>query len=151
MYAERIEDQREHLTMELDGVHHIGLNVSDLDRAEAFYIEVLGLEVTERYAENIRHLMLASPGEPPETAKVHLFEAKALDMHEALATLSGKGYVHVAFGTTRERFPAIVEELKQRKVDFKGPMVMGQGESVHFTDPDGNSLEIRSPAGKPGR
>jgi len=46
--------------MELDGVHHIGLNVRDLDRAEAFYTGVLGFEVTERYAENIRHLMLAA-------------------------------------------------------------------------------------------
>ncbi len=137
--------------MELDGVHHIGLNVRDLDRAEAFYTEVLGFDVTERYAENIRHLMLASPGEPPGSAKVHLFEAKDLDMQDALATLSGQGYAHIAFGTTRERFPAIVEELKQRKVDFKGPLVMGQGESVHFTDPDGNHLEIRCPAGKPGR
>ena len=137
--------------MELDGVHHIGLNVRDLDRAEAFYTEVLGFDVTERYAENIRHLMLASPGEPPGSAKVHLFEAKDLDMQDALATLSGQGYAHIAFGTTRERFPAIVEELKKRKVDFKGPLVMGQGESVHFTDPDGNHLEIRCPAGKPGR
>ena len=105
-----------------------------------------GSKVTERYAENIRHLMLASPGEPEGTAKVHLFEAKDLDMQDALATLSGQGYAHIAFGTTRERFPAIVEELTKRKVDFKGPLVMGKGESVHFTDPDGNPLEIRCPA-----
>jgi len=136
--------------MGLDGVHHIGLNVRNIDRAEAFYTEVLGFEVTERYAENIRHLMLASPGETPGTAKVHLFETKDLNMQDALATLSGQGYAHIAFGTTRERFPAIVEELKKRKIDFKGPLVMGRGESVHFTDPDGNSLEIRCPAGKPG-
>ena len=150
MFAGRIDGLGEYLTMELDGVHHIGLNVCDLDRAEAFYVEVLGFEVTERYAEDIRHLMLAAPGEPAATSKVHLFEARGLDMAEALATLSGKGYAHIAFGTTRERFPAIVEELRQRKVDFKGPLVMGRGESVHFTDPDGNSLEIRCPAVKPG-
>ena len=136
--------------MELEGVHHIGLNVRDLDRAEAFYTEVLGFEVTERYAEEIRHLMLASPEEPAAAAKVHLFETTNLEMQDALDTLSGKGYAHIAFGTTRERFPSIVQELKKRKVDFKGPLVMGRGESVHFTDPDGNSLEIRCPAGKPG-
>jgi len=132
--------------MKLDGVHHIGLNVRDIDRAEAFYTEVLGFEVTERYAENIRHLMLSSPGEPPDAAKVHLFETKGLDMEDALETMSGQGYAHIAFGTTREQFPIIVEELKKRKVSFKGPLVMGKGESVHFTDPDGNPLEIRCPA-----
>lgn len=132
--------------MKLDGVHHIGLNVRDINRAEAFYTEVLGFEVTERYAENIRHLMLSSPGEPPDAAKVHLFETKGLDMEDALETMSGQGYAHIAFGTTREQFPIIVEELKKRKVSFKGPLVMGKGESVHFTDPDGNPLEIRCPA-----
>ena len=133
--------------MKLDGVHHIGINVCDLDRAEKFYKEVLGLEVIERYAESIRHIMLSSPGEPSASAKVHLFESPHLDMKEALNTLSGEGYAHIAFGTTREQFPAIVEELKKKNVDFKGPMVMGKGESVHFRDPDGNHLEIRCPAG----
>ncbi len=132
--------------MKLDGVHHIGLNVRDIDRAEAFYTKVLGFEVTERYAENIRHLMLSSPGESQQAAKVHLFETKDLDMEDALETLSSQGYAHIAFGTTREQFPNIVEELKKRKVSFKGPLILGQGESVHFTDPDGNSLEIRCPA-----
>ena len=127
-------------------MHHIGLNVRDLDRAEAFYTEVLGFEVTERYAENIRHLMLASPGEPPGAAKVHLFESPNLDMTHALDTLSGKGYAHIAFGTTRKRFPEIIEALQRREIDFKGPLVMGRGESVHFTDPDGNALEIRCPS-----
>ncbi len=136
--------------MDLDGVHHIGLNVRDLDRAEAFYTQVLGFEVTERYAESIRHIMLASPGEPSATAKVHLFEAKDLDMQAALETLSSEGYAHIAFGTTRERFPGIIEELQKNGVSFKGPLVMGKGESVHFADPDGNSLEIRCPSGKPG-
>ncbi len=134
--------------MKLDGVHHIGLNVKDLDRAEAFYSEVLGFEVSERYAESIRHIMLSSPGEPPEAAKVHLFETTDLDMTNALETMSGQGYAHIAFGTSRERFPVIVEELKKRKVSFKGPLVMGKGESVHFTDPDGNHLEIRCPSEK---
>jgi catechol 2,3-dioxygenase-like lactoylglutathione lyase family enzyme len=132
--------------MELDGVHHIGLNVRDLDRAEAFYTDVLGFKVTERYSENIRHLMLASPGEPSGTAKVHLFEAQDLDIADALATLRGQGYAHMAFGTTRERFPKIIEVLQKNEVKFKGPLIMGKGESVHFTDPDGNSLEIRCPA-----
>ena len=39
-----------------------------------------------------------------------------------------------------------VDELKIKNVVFRGPLILGQGESVHFKDPDGNHLEIRCPA-----
>ena len=127
--------------MELDGIHHIGVNVRDLDRAEAFYTHVLGFRVAERYAESIRHLMLDTGN-----TGLHLFESPGLEMEAALHTLSEDGYAHLAFGTSRDRFPSIVEELKSHGVAFKGPLVLGKGESVHFRDPDGNHLEIRCPA-----
>lgn len=130
--------------MELDGIHHIGMNVRDLDRAEAFYTQVLGFRVAERYAESIRHLMLDTGG-----TGLHLFESPDLNMEDALHTLSEDGYAHLAFGTTRTRFAGIVEELKRHGVNFKGPVVLGKGESVHFKDPDGNHLEIRCPAKSP--
>ena len=44
--------------MKLDGVHHIGVNVTNLDRAESFYTNVLGFKVINRYQEEIRHSML---------------------------------------------------------------------------------------------
>ena len=110
----------------------------DLDRAEAFYTGVLGFEVTERYQESFRHIMLNSG--------VHLFESPDLEIDEAIARLSGEGYAHLAFGTSRDRFFSIVEELKDKGVTIdSGPIVLGRGESVHFKDPDGNHLEIRCP------
>ncbi len=128
--------------MKLDGVHHIALNVRDLDRALDFYTRVLGFKVTERYQEEIRHVMLDAGN-----LGVHLFETPALEMDEALARLSGEGYAHLAFGTTREEFFSIVEELKKKNVTIDaGPIILGKGESVHFKDPDGNHLEIRCPA-----
>ena len=36
--------------MKLLGIDHVALNVSDLDRAETFYTEVLGFEVTHRFS-----------------------------------------------------------------------------------------------------
>ena len=39
-----------------------------------------------------------------------------------------------------------IEELKKNHIDFRGPLILGKGESVHFKDPDGNHLEIRCPA-----
>ena len=127
--------------MKLIGMHHIGVNVRDLDRALAFYTEVLGFEVTERYAEDIRHVMLATG-----STGLHLFETRDLELQDALTTLSEKGHAHIAFETTRALFPGIIAELKRQQIPFKGPLVLGRGESVHFKDPDGNHLEIRCEA-----
>lgn len=118
------------------------MNVRNLDRAESFYTEVLGFRVTKRYAEEIRHLMLDTG-----SAGVHLFESPELDMKDAVSCLSEQGYAHLAFETTREKFPSVIRELKDKKVAIdKGPIVLGRGESIHFRDPDGNHLEIRCPA-----
>tara|TARA_B100000929_G_scaffold223875_1_gene180215 strand:+ start:109 stop:522 length:414 start_codon:yes stop_codon:yes gene_type:complete len=127
--------------MKLDGVHHIGVNVVNIERAEKFYSGVLGFRVAERYEEEIRHLMLDTG-----SATLHLFESPNLHMKNAIECLSDQGYAHIAFGTSRDTFPKIIEELKNKNVVFRGPLILGKGESVHFTDPDGNHLEIRCPA-----
>ena len=127
--------------MKLDGVHHIGVNVVDIERAENFYTNVLGFRVVKRYEEEVRHLMLDTG-----SATLHLFETTDLHMENAIDCLSEQGYAHIAFGTNREHFPEIIDELKKKNVVFRGPLILGQGESVHFKDPDGNHLEIRCPA-----
>ena len=130
--------------MELDGVHHIGVNVRDLDRAEEFYIDVLGFQVVERYQEEIRHSMLDTGD-----TKIHLFELIDLNLDEAINCLSEEGYAHIAFGTSRDNFFEVMEDLKKHRINFRGPLILGKGESVHFKDPDGNHLEIRCPAKLP--
>jgi catechol 2,3-dioxygenase-like lactoylglutathione lyase family enzyme len=127
--------------MKLDGVHHIGVNVTNLDRAESFYTNVMGFKVIERYQEKIRHAMLETGA-----TKIHLFESTNMEFGKAINRLSEDGYAHVAFGTSRKLFPQVLEELKKYNVSFRGPLILGKGESVHFKDPDGNHLEIRCPA-----
>jgi catechol-2,3-dioxygenase len=127
--------------MQLNGVHHIGMNVQNIEHSEKFYTMVLGFHVIERYAEKIRHLILDTG-----SAKIHLFESPSLQMQEAIALLSEQGYAHIAFGTSRDNFPKIIKELKMNNIEFRGPLLLGKGESVHFKDPDGNHLEIRCPA-----
>ena len=127
--------------MKLDGVHHIGVNVRDLDRAEEFYIDILGFQVVERYQDEIRHSMVDTGD-----TKNHLFESDDLNLDEAINCLSEEGYAHIAFGTSRDNFFEVMEDLKKHRIDFRGPLILGKGESVHFKDPDGNHLEIRCPA-----
>jgi len=127
--------------MDLDGIHHIGLNVSDLERAESFYTHVLGFKVIDRYQDEIIHSMLEAG-----INKMHLFESTDLEFDDDITRLSEDGYAHIAFGTNRKRFPQIIEELRKHNIPFRGPLILGKGESVHFKDPDGIHLEICCPA-----
>lgn len=128
--------------MQLKGIHHIALNVTDLDRSEHFYTDVLGFNVTHRFSKGLRHIMLDTGN-----ALLALFETPELEMKSALEQLSDKGYMHFAFATNREEFIKILDELKNKNVRIdSGPVVRGEGESIYFTDPDKNHLEIRCDA-----
>ena len=107
--------------MKLDGSHHIGGNVRDLDRAEAIYTDILGFKNAEGYQEEFRHTMLDIG-----TTKPHLFESPALDIQSAIARLSEDDYEHLAFGTDRKQFPKVIEELKKKNISFQGPVVLGK-------------------------
>ncbi len=85
--------------MQLEGIHHIALNVRDLDVAERFYTETLGFPVTHRFHKGLRHIML-------DTGNAHLalFESPDLEMQPSIDTLSETGYMHLAFATTPDQF-----------------------------------------------
>ena len=102
---------------------------------------MLGFHAVERYDEEMRHLMLDSGNR-----FLHLFENPELHIENAINWLSVECFAHIAFGTNREYFPEIIDELKVENIFFRGPLFLGQGESVHYKDPDGNYLEIRCPA-----
>ena len=124
--------------MRLKGIHHIALNVKNLDRAEGFYTNVLGFQVTQRFSKGLRHLMLDAGN-----AAIALFETPVLEINEALYLLSEEGYLHLAFEASSSDFEQIVKQLKEKKVKIdNGPVKRGDGESVYFNDPDQNHLEI---------
>ncbi len=124
--------------MQLKGIHHIALNVKDLDRAEKFYTDVLGFRVTHRFSKELRHLMLATGN-----TAIALFEAPDLEVKEAMKLLSQEGYLHLAFAADSADFDEIVKELQKKNVPLsKGPIKRGDGISIYFNDLDDNFLEI---------
>ncbi len=123
--------------MKLNGIHHIALNVRDLDKAEAFYTGVLGFRVMERFSKGLRHIMVDTGN-----SAVALFEAPDLDTKASIDLMSETGYEHFAFRADKEQFDSIVQELKEKVEGVEGPVKRGDGMSVYFNDPDGNHLEI---------
>jgi glyoxylase I family protein len=124
--------------MQLKGIHHIAFNVKDLDRAESFYTDILGFQVTNRFSKGLRHLMLETGN-----AAIALFESPELEIKEAVNLLSEEGYMHLALEAEPADFEKIVKELKSKNIHIdNGPVKRGDGESIYFNDPDNNHLEI---------
>ena len=106
--------------MQLKGIHHIALNVKNLDRAERFYTDVLGFQVTHRFSKGLRHLMMETGN-----AAIALFEAPELEVNEAMDLLSEEGYLHLAFEASPADFEQIVKELKDKNVNYVINLLLG--------------------------
>jgi glyoxylase I family protein len=124
--------------MHLLGIHHIALNVRDLDQAEQFYTDILGFKVLKRFSKGVRHLMLDA-----ENFQIALFEVPGLEIKPHMEELSETGYMHLAFNVEKEMFQLAVKKLLDNNIVIgEGPVRRGEGDSVYFQDLDYNHLEI---------
>ena len=130
--------------MHLLGIHHIALNVRQLDQAERFYTNILGFKVLKRFSKGLRHLILEAGN-----SQIALFEVPDLEIQPHIEKLSETGYMHFAFQIDKEMFQFAVKKLLDNSIDIgEGPVRRGNGDSVYFQDLDYNHLEIHCDDGK---
>jgi lactoylglutathione lyase len=119
-------------SMTITGVYEIAVPVRELERAEAFYREVLGLEVGLR-DEQRRWLFLRAGG-----------HAGMVVLQEKQAPFAP---MHFAFTVPRSEIERSTAELAKRGVATNGPHFHAwmPATSVYFADPDGHELELCAP------
>jgi glyoxylase I family protein len=119
--------------MRPDGLHHVSINVSDVDAARDFYTRVLGLtERSDRPDFDFDGAWLDIGGQ-----QVHLIEAEVppeYGQHFAVAVTDLDG---------------VVAELRGLGVAVTDPVPVGRGRQAFVNDPSGNRVELQQPpAGK---
>lgn len=128
----------------LGRVLETALYVDDLERAAAFYEQVLGLAAISKDSrfraydvDDTSVLLLFKRGATLET--VHL-PGGTIPPHD------GHGPLHMAFAVTADALAAWEERLGEHGVAIEGRTDWPRGgHSVYFRDPDGHLLELVTP------
>ena len=119
------------------GIYHIGIPVDDLDRAERFYTEILGMKVEARLTEEGAKLSRLKCGD----ADVVLFQRPRPLRRN---TLQEDGITHQAFEVPPEAFDQAIEFLKKKGLYHSGPVVRPTGRAVYFFDSEGNFQQLHA-------
>ena len=140
----------------INGIHHFGITVSDMERSLAFYTELFGLEVVSDrevvrdYVEQIT----AVPGAHQRLVhlsgygkRLELIEYKSPQGEPRARPLPDAGSAHVCFLT--DDLDAEVARLRVAGVVFRsaGPVTTTSGPNkggrgIYVEDPDGNAVEV---------
>jgi catechol 2,3-dioxygenase-like lactoylglutathione lyase family enzyme len=129
----------------IERILETALYVDDLDRATAFYRDVMGLRVLDA---------------GPRLVAVDAGQASVLLLFKRGATLTGadlgaegripphdgNGPVHLAFAIRGEELSGWERHLRDHRVEIESRARWARGgTSLYFRDPDGHSVEIATP------
>jgi catechol 2,3-dioxygenase len=117
-------------------IGHVHLKVSDLDRALAFYSDILGFPLTQRYGRDAAFL-----------------GAGGYHHHIGLNTWESKGGQPPAPGTTglyhtaflypdRKALANVLKRVVEAGIQLDGAADHGVSEAIYLRDPDGNGVEL---------
>ncbi len=128
-------------------IDHVVLRVRDLDRAEAFYRELLGCEVVRRRDDlGLRHLRAGA-------SMIDLISVggKLGARGGAAAGGEGRNLDHLCLRIEPFDEAPIVRHLAAHGLAPHGPVATnfgaeGDGPSLYFDDADGNTIELKGAA-----
>jgi len=113
---------------------HFGLDVRDLDRAERFYTDVLGMNVVMRLPD--QRLLRYGDGNCALFLKPDRVPGGLDQIEHPL------GKSHHAFEVSREELDRAQRVFAERRIPHHAPIDWGDHDCVYFLDPDGNLLEL---------
>jgi glyoxylase I family protein len=130
-------------------VHHIALNVRDMEASRHFYGNILGLhelkgeEVPKTLVELVAAGKVANFVTPDGTV-IDLFWEPELSPPDPDPKRAFTRVNHLAFDITPELFDSAVEVLRTNQISIDhGPVTRPTGRGIYFYDPDGFIIEIR--------
>ncbi|WP_204113559.1 VOC family protein [Shimia biformata] len=117
-------------------VGHIHLKVSDLDHSIAFYSDVMGFELQQKYGNAAAFL---SAGGYHHHLGLNTWESRGGTPPAPGHT----GLYHVAFlYPDRAALARVFASVVMAGVEIDGAADHGVSEAIYFRDPDGNGIEI---------
>ncbi|HLZ09644.1 MAG TPA: VOC family protein [Chloroflexota bacterium] len=132
------------MSIQTNGFHHVGIRVTDLSRARAFYVDTLGfqpvLELPRLIIVNANGSLLGIQGNAPETAQGDRFDPFRV----------GLDHIGLGVGDVAE-LGRLKEQLDRSGVRNNGvedDAVLG-AKYISFYDPDGIALELYAMPAQP--
>lgn len=117
-------------------IGHVHLKVSDLDRSLAFYHELLGFEIMQRYGSQAVFL---SAGGYHHHIGLNTWHSKDAEP----APVYAPGLYHTAILYPERRDLAVIlKRLVDTKYPLTGASDHGVSEAIYLNDPDKNGVEL---------
>ena len=117
-------------------IGHVHLKVSDLEKSLAFYVGLLGFEISLMYGEQAAFI---SAGGYHHHIGLNTWHSKGAPP----ASPYGVGLYHTAIVyPTRKDLAFILKRLSEHKYPMTGASDHGVSEALYLDDPDGNGVEL---------
>jgi catechol 2,3-dioxygenase len=117
-------------------IGHVHLKVADLDRALAFYRDVLGFQVTQRIGNSAAFL---SAGGYHHHIGLNTWESR----HGSAPAPGTTGLYHLAIVyPTRAELADALRRLIRAHIPLEGAADHGVSQALYLRDPDGNGVEL---------